>query len=74
MPPSAVLHVFGAMQSAAVWQGKAHLPYCVLQWWSPHIRSLWHGVASGPGVAIAPDPAGAGAVGAGAGAGAGAGG
>jgi hypothetical protein len=28
------------MQSATVWQGKAHLPYCVLQWWSPQAASL----------------------------------
>jgi hypothetical protein len=27
-----MLQAFGAMQSAAVWHGKAHLPYWVLQW------------------------------------------
>jgi hypothetical protein len=56
-----IVHVFGAMQSAADWQGKAHLPYCVLQWWVPQIASDWHGSASGPGVAIVPEPVGAGA-------------
>jgi hypothetical protein len=61
----------GATQSAAVWHGKAHLPYCVLQWWVPQTASFWQGSASGPGVAMA-DPVGA-AVGPGAGAGVGAG-
>jgi hypothetical protein len=64
-------HWLGATQSAAVWQGNAHLPYCVLQWWVPQTASLWQGNTRGPGVAM-PDPAGA-AVGAGAGLGAGGG-
>lgn len=34
-----MLHALGAMQSTAVWQGKAHFPYCVLQWWKPHVTS-----------------------------------
>jgi hypothetical protein len=28
------------MQSAPVWQGKAHFPYCVLQWCRPQVASL----------------------------------
>ena len=56
------------MQSLADWHGKAHLPYCVLQWCVPHGTSFWQLKASGPGTAIWPDPAGPGA-GAGAGAG-----
>jgi hypothetical protein len=54
-----MLHALGAMQSAAVWQGNAHLPYCVLQWWKPHVTSDWQGRASKPGTAIVPDAAGA---------------
>jgi hypothetical protein len=29
------------MQSVALWQGKAHLPYCVLQWCVPQGTSFW---------------------------------
>jgi hypothetical protein len=61
------------MQSAPVWQGNAHFPYCVLQWWRPQVASVWHGKARGPGVESCALPAGPGA-GAGAGAGAGPGG
>jgi hypothetical protein len=67
-----IVHWLGAMQSAADWQGKAHFPNWVLQWWVPQMASDWQGSASGPGVAIVPDPVGA-AVGAGMGAGVGAG-
>lgn len=37
-------------QSAALWQGTTHLPYCVLHRNRPHCASLEHGVAKGPGV------------------------
>ena len=47
-------------QSFPDWQGNAHLPYCVLQWCSPHTMSLWQGRASGPGTASPALPAGAG--------------
>ena len=33
-------HWLGEMQSAADWQGKAHLPYCMLQWCVPHGTSF----------------------------------
>jgi len=49
---------FGEMQSTFVWQGKAHFPYCVLQWCVPQGTSFVHVKATGPGTAIAP-PAGA---------------
>jgi hypothetical protein len=64
-----IVHELGEMQSAADWHGKAHFPYCVLQWWVPQMVSFWQGSASGPGVAMA-EPVGAGAApGAGPGAG-----
>jgi hypothetical protein len=56
------VHVFGDRQSAAVWQGKAHLPYCRLQWCVPHGTSSLHWKAIGPGTAICPEPAGGGVV------------
>jgi hypothetical protein len=28
------------VQSKALWQGKAHLPYCVLHLWVPQLASL----------------------------------
>jgi hypothetical protein len=55
------MHVFGAMQSTADWQGNAHFPYCRLQWCVPHGTSFWHWNAMGPGTAIWPLAAGAGA-------------
>lgn len=60
-------------QSTPVWQGKAHFPYCVLQWCSPQTASFWQGNARSPGVDIGAVDAGAGVVGAGPGTGAGAG-
>jgi hypothetical protein len=69
-----IVQALGATQSAADWHGKAHLPYCVLQWCVPQIVSFWQGSARGPGADIELDPAGAGGgPGAGPGAGAGAG-
>lgn len=59
-------------QSTPVWQGNAHFPYCVLQWWSPQTASFWQGSANRPGVDIGAVDVGAG-VGAGAGAGPGGG-
>jgi len=61
------------LQSVGTWQGKTHLPYCVLQWARPHWASLWQGKARGPGVESELVAVGAGAGGAGAGAGAGGG-
>jgi hypothetical protein len=46
------MHWLGWMQSAADWQGNAHLPYCVLQWCVPQGTSFWQAKASGPGVAM----------------------
>ena len=65
-----IMHWFGATQSAAVWQGKAHFENWVLQWCRPQVASLWQGSARRPGVDIwaLAAGAGAGAVGAGAGA------
>jgi len=40
------------MQSTFVWQGKAHFPYCTLQWCVPQGTSFWHWKATGPGIAI----------------------
>ena len=54
------MHVFGLRQSAADWQGNAHLPYCRLQWCVPQGTSSWHWNAMGPGTAICPEPVGAG--------------
>ena len=51
------------MQSTLLWQGNAHLPYCVLQWCVPHGTSFWQVKATGPGTAIAADADGAGATG-----------
>jgi hypothetical protein len=59
-----ITHWFGDAQSAAVWQGNAHLLNCVLHRCRPQVASLWHGRARRPGVAIgldAGEPAGAGA-------------
>jgi hypothetical protein len=28
------------MQSLSLTHGKAHLPYCVLQWWVPQVESF----------------------------------
>jgi hypothetical protein len=45
--------VFGEMQSAADAHGNAHLPYCMLQWFSPHgTPSFEHWKAAGPGTTI----------------------
>jgi hypothetical protein len=55
---------FGWRQSAADWQGKAHFPYCTLQWCVPQGTSSLHWKAIGPGTAIWPEPAGMGVVGA----------
>jgi hypothetical protein len=49
----------GDRQSTADWQGKAHLPYCRLQWCVPHGTSSLHWKAIGPGTAIVPEPVGA---------------
>jgi hypothetical protein len=51
------MHVLGERQSTLVWQGNAHLPYCVLQRWVPHGTSFWHWKATGPGTAIWPEGA-----------------
>ncbi len=58
------MHWLGGMQSAADWHGKAHLPYCVLQWCVPQGTSFWQENARGPGVAIGCVPVGAGPTGA----------
>ena len=52
------MQVFGERQSAAVWQGNAHFPYCRLQWCVPHGTSSLHWNATGPGTAIWPPAAG----------------
>ena len=54
------MQLFGERQSAADWQGNAHLPYCRLQWCVPQGTSSLHWKAMGPGTAIVPEPAGGG--------------
>jgi hypothetical protein len=57
--PPPVKQVDPCTQSASLWQGYAHFPYCVLHLCVMHCESFWQGNAMGPGTAIAPPAAGA---------------